>query len=385
MFLNMRLKSKDPQTRIKAVRELQDDQLLQFLQQESDWDVKLEAAKCIRKTELIHNILLDLDHPCNYRAALMKEFSRRMHERADLQPEKSRDYCRLVLDLCIHIAQNAKDQSTLELVDGALVKDREIVDFLIAIGMIYQEAKESKKAGIYDYPYKGYERIRNELAQKLSDPNEITRLLAHPYAMIPYKQEGELFSRINDKEQLLQIAVNGSEHVREAAKKRLESFDTDAANRAFKNELQSIGDVQQLVDRIMNEKNSQRIIAIADRIAEVGDNSHCLVIEQWIRQISADRDAYPPQLRASLINVYGKLAKMQFKEALLYFADEYDLDQYQKDLNNPDNIMGQIFALKDLQALYKMGRFRNRISAMQYDGQPVPTYKGKQEIVIKTR
>ena len=65
---------------------------------------------------------------------------------------------------------------------------------------------------------------------------------------------------------------------------------------------------------------------------------------------------------------------MQWKEDQLHFVDEHDLDQYEKDLHNTDNVMNQIQAVKDLQALYRAGRFVSRISTMTYKGQPVVTY-----------
>lgn len=378
MFLNMKLNSKNHETRAKAIAKVRNqDKLLPLLLKENQYDVLEAGMKNLVPNSAVSSLALNGDLSEAVRKTAIREWISRKKEELEHYceaPESYRTTLNGMRNFCFDIALSAPNRSFfLEALTG-IVEQRDLVDLLIALGKKKEECSGLpllEKQRIY--VVSSYDLLCKDVWERLTDPKQIARAFTSPD--IPFLPVGKI-EDIRDKDLLVQVAENGAtESVRSHAETTLSKFDGNAAADRFKKQIETESDAGALLDRLMKEDDVRQMDAIADRLAEVGDSTYNNKLKRLIAEVSANRDEYDPNLRIRLTNTYGKWNHMDWKKAMLTFADETDLKKYQHDLVNPDNIMGQIFALKDLQELYRMGRFKREIAAMTFKGQPVPTYK----------
>ena len=378
MFLNMKLNSKNHETRARAIAKVHDqNKLLQLLLKEEQYDVLEAGMKNLVPDSSVSSLALNGSVSEAIRKTAMREWIGRKKEALELYCETPESYQTAVngmRNFCFDIALSAPNRSFfLEALTG-IIKQHDLVDLLIALGKKKEECSglpllEKQKIFVVN----SNDLLCRDVWERVTDPKQIARAYTNP--SIPFLPPDKI-EDIRDKDLLARVAENGaSESVRRDAEKALSKFDGNAAVDRFKKQIETENDAGTLLDGLMKEVDVRRMDAIANRLAEVGDSTYNSKLKRLIAEVSANRDDYNPNLRIRLTNTYGKWNHMDWKKAMLTFADETDLKKYQQDLANPDNIMGQIFALKDLQELYRMGRFKNEIAAMTYKGQPVPTYK----------
>lgn len=370
MLLNFRLNSKNPEIRKKALAEIKDDtQLIQFAENECDWEVKKIALSYVRDTQLIWNMSLDINSSMSNIATYV--FACRMHKRAQENPINSNElYCNIT-ELCIEKAKIATNQAFLDFAD-CFYRDEDIADFLIELSKLYETAINDFGTKVVNtYPYKGYSQIGKDLSKKLTDSKQIMRCFTVSCPFIYY----EKIYDINDNEVLKNIIEKTKdEFITKEAEKLLLKLGEKNDIYSYELNLKENNDSRALLVELINEKEDINIIKIANRIIEINDKNIVLQIEDSIIQINENRQVYNPQLRASLISIYSSLKGMQFDDAWLYFADEYDVKELEKKLNS-DNSTSQLIAVDKLQRLYKMGKFKLEISKIEYKGKPVKDYK----------
>ena len=377
LFLNSKLKSKDWRTREKAIACVQDEKLLMAMILSDPHPCVVSAGIKAIPSE---DTLLMLAKQDGVKGDIRREaFSvwverkKAALEKAGKGSDEAAKIRKELHDTCFRVALTTDYRSEFISAMHGLTTQEELLELLAAMGRRYESRTgyrlaEQQKCIVMS----SYDTVCKDVYEELTDVNLFALALCHPD--VHYYPRDRIY-KIEDYKVLQKIADEAtSEYARKEARSALEHFAGSVELKALKAELAKETSVDALLERI-TEAKPEHLNAYADRLAQVGSFADNSKLENLIYKVNANRSGYQPGLRITLTNVYGKWNQLDWKEAKLRFADQQDLDRMKKDLDNPENIMNRIFALNDLQQLYKMGRFTAEIAGMTYRGQPVPTYK----------